>query len=63
MVQILNGATIIDECGPWENEASAYEWANAYTNFKQGGGQEPVLLISENSTIDSNNVGESGSEV
>lgn len=52
-VQILNGANVIDECGPWESTASATNWANSYVNFKQSGGTEPVLASEEQSTIDS----------
>lgn len=51
-VQVFSGATMFDECGPWESNASAIEWAQSYVNFKTNGGDEPVLVYQEQSTIE-----------
>lgn len=57
IVQILDGSNVIDECGPWESEASALEWAKSFTDFKESGGQEPQLSSVETYTIeDINNI-------
>ena len=63
IVQIFDGPTTIDECGPWESEASALNWASSFVNFKQTGGQEPTLPVEEESTMDTSDSGLSEGEV
>ncbi len=51
-IQILYGANVIDESGPWESIASATEWAKSYVDFKNSDGTEPVLTDPESSTME-----------
>lgn len=43
IVQILFGANIIDECGPWANLTDAINWAEQYTSAKNEGLVEPTI--------------------
>ena len=43
LVQVLYGANVIDECGPWENLVSAINWAENYVNSKNEGLVEPQI--------------------
>lgn len=42
-VQILYGANIIDDCGPWESLGAAIEWAEEYVVSKNQGLVEPEV--------------------
>lgn len=63
IIQIFSGATLIDECGPWESNASAIQWASSYVNFKQSGEMEPVLPSETQSTIEDESSSQFESEV
>jgi hypothetical protein len=52
-IQVLYGANVIDESGPWESIASATEWAKSYVDFKNSDATEPVLTEPESSTMGS----------
>jgi hypothetical protein len=43
MVEILDGANLIDECGPWESIESATTWAEAYVGLKNSNQSEPQV--------------------
>lgn len=44
VVEILDGANIIDETGPWESIESATTWAEAYVGLKNSGQSEPEVI-------------------
>jgi hypothetical protein len=43
MVEILDGANVIDESGPWESIESATTWAEAYVGLKNSNESEPEV--------------------
>lgn len=43
IIQVLYGANVIDECGPWASLVDAINWAEEYTTSKNEGLFEPNI--------------------